>query len=306
LKPREMSGIITTEYGFHIIQVLEKQEARLRPFAEVAPELAEEVKKRYVFDSVQKLSEQARAALSSAPNGAAKIAAELKLQLVSAEKFGRGDPIPQLGPSREIEEAVSTLRKNDVSPILQISPTRLAVAAVTEVFPARQAELLEAADGIRQRLTQQKLNGLVEERAKAALEKSRATNGDLKQVAQALGLEFKAAPEFTSDGAAEGLGSASYLQEAFSHDVGYVFGPLVVGEKRFICKVTGKKPADLVELASQRQDMVDQIKARKARQRREVLQDSIRDQLVKEGKVKINQGVINRLVSSYSAAQSAT
>jgi peptidyl-prolyl cis-trans isomerase D len=303
LKPRELSGIITTDYGFHIVQVLEKQEARLRPFAEVQPELAGELKKRAVYDAMQSRSDQAKAALTRDPAAAEKIAAELKIQLVRAGEVGGGNPIPQIGVSRELDEAVSALRKNEVSPIVQLSPTRLAVAAVTEVRPARPAELAEVEARIRQQLTEQELGKIVEERAKAALERSRATNGDLKQVGQALGLEYKAAPEFTFDGAAEGLGSAGYLREAFTRDVGSVFGPVVVGEKRFICKVTGKTPANMIELAAQRSDMVEQVKARRARQRVDVLQDSLKDQLVKEGKVKINQAVINRLVSSYSATK---
>ena len=123
--------------------MLEKQDAHVQPFEEVKAQLAEARKKQMVFDRMQAVSDQARAALNKDPGSAAKVAGELNLQLVRAEKVGAGDPIPEIGASPELQDAVSSLRKGEVSPVVQIAPTKLAVAVVTEVFPARQAELSE-------------------------------------------------------------------------------------------------------------------------------------------------------------------
>jgi peptidyl-prolyl cis-trans isomerase D len=298
LKPKEIGSLITTEYGFHIIQVLEKQEARLRPFEEVKPQLAGERKKQLVFDSMQNLSDQVRAALNKDPQAAEKVARDLNLEFIKADKIGSGDPFPGIGASRELDEASASLRKGDVSPIVQVGPSKLAVAVVTEVFPARQAELAEVENQIRGQLTTEKLGRLVEERAREALEKAKSMNGDLRKAAQALGLDWKAPPEFTRDGAAEGLGAGTYIREAFASEVGRFFGPVEVNGQRFVCKVVDKIPADLSQLAAQRDEIVQQIKSRKARERAEVFDGTLRHQLVKEGKVKIHQDVINRLVAS--------
>ncbi len=153
LKPKETSSVITTEYGFHILQVLEKQEAKLRPFEEVKAQLAEERKKQLVFNSMQTLSDQARAALSKDPQAAEKVARDLNLELVTADKIGPGEPIPTIGVSRELEDAIASLRKGEVSPIVQVGQNKLAVAVVTEIFPAHPAELAEVEGQIRERLT---------------------------------------------------------------------------------------------------------------------------------------------------------
>jgi peptidyl-prolyl cis-trans isomerase D len=300
MKPKDTSNIITTEYGFHILQVLEKQEARLRPFEEVKTQLAEERKKQQVFDTMQNLSDQARAALVKDPKAAEKIAADLKLQLVRVDKVGPDEPFPGIGTSRELGDAISSLRKNDVSPVVQIAPTRLAVAVVTEVFPARQAEFAEAEGKIKSELGTQRLKQLTEQKAKEVNSRVVAMNGDLKKAAQSMALEWKAPPAFAVDGAVEGLGPAENVREAFTHPVGYVFGPVTVNDRMFICKVTEKLIADASQLAARRQELVDQLKTAKSRERLELFQQNLRDRLVKEGKIKIYEDVIKRLAASFS------
>jgi peptidyl-prolyl cis-trans isomerase D len=234
LKPNELSGVVTTEYGFHILQVIEKQDPHVQPFEEVKAQLAEASKKQMVFDRMQGISDQARAALSKDPGSAARLAGELNLQLVRAERVGAGDPIPEIGASAEFQDAVSPLRRGEVSPVVQIAPTRLAVAVVTEVLPARQAELSEVEPQIRERLTSEKLSQLVAQRAKETLEKAKSLNGNLRGAAQALGLEVKAPPEFTRDGAIEGLGSAGYIYDAFKAQAGDLFGPVDISGQQVV------------------------------------------------------------------------
>lgn len=300
MKPKETSNVITTEYGFHIVQVLEKQEARLRPFEEAKTELDTELKKQRVFDTMQNLSDQARAALVKDPKAAEKIAGDLKLQLVRADKVGPDEPFPGIGTSREMGDAISPLRRNEVTATVQVAPTKLAVAVVTEVFPARQAEYAEAETKVKSEVGTQKLKQLTEQRAKEASSRVAAMNGDLKKAAQSMGLDWKAPQAFGVEGAVEGLGTAENVREAFTRAVGSVFGPVNVNDRMFICKVTEKLPADVSQLAARRQELIDQLKNAKARERMELFQQNLRDRLVKEGKIKIYEDVIKRLAASFS------
>lgn len=299
LKPKEISNIVTTEYGFHILQVMEKQEARLRPFEEVRAELTTELKRQMVFDKMQNMADEARAALQKDPQKAAEIARNMGLSSFRVDKVGAGEPFPEVGVNKEFEDAVASLQKGEVTPVVQAQGNKLLLGVLSDVIPARPAEFAEVQGQIRDRLTDQKVQQLVDQKAREALEKAKALNGDLKKVAQSMGLEFKAPPEFTRSGAVEGIGAATYVAEAFTREAGAVFGPVTVSTQRYICKVAARMPADMSGFPAQRESLLMQVKSRKAQERNDLFEEGLRDQLIREGKVKIHQDVISRLVSSY-------
>jgi len=302
LKPKEISGIVTTEYGFHILQVLEKEQARLRPFEEVKAELARDLKRQRVFELMQNLADQAVAELNKAPMQAAEIAARLNVTLIRVEKAGSNDPIAGLPVGAEqVHQALSGLEKGRATPPIQIENNKLAVAVLREVFPARPAELAEVENQVREQVVSRKLDELLETRARQVLEQARAAGGDLRKVAQAAGFEFRTTQEFGPDGAADGIGPASSVIEGFVKQTGELFGPVAVGDQRFICKVAARTDADMSKFAEERSNILNALKSRKARERSELFVDSIRTRLVREGKVKIHEDVIRRIASAYTS-----
>lgn len=299
LKPKELSGIIKTEYGFHIIQVLEKQEARVKPFEEVKDQIAQERKKQQVFDTMQKLADQAHDELARNPQNPEQVAKQLDLEFLHYDKVGAGDPVAPFGVNADFQDAVSQLPKGGVTNVIQAPGNKLAVAVVTAVFPEHEAELSEVESAIKDRVTAAKLTQLVDRRSQEAFEKVKAGGGDLKKVAQELGLEVKTTQEFTREGAADGIGPAASVFKAFEQPVGSVFGPVSVGEQRFICKVDSRVEPDPAKLPEQKAALESALRTRKGRERYELFQDSLRTSLIHDGKVKIYPDSVKRLVASY-------
>jgi peptidyl-prolyl cis-trans isomerase D len=299
LKPKELSGIVQTEYGFHIIQVMEKQEARLKSFEEAKEGLAKERKKQLVYDRMQTLSDEMRAELAKAPGNAEQIARKLNVEFANVPKAGAGDPLPLIGASKELEDSIFSLSKGDVTPVVQASGNKLVVAMVTDVMPARPAQLAEVEGTVRTKVVDQKVRQIVEQKARELRDKATAGGGDLKQAAQAMGVVWKSVPEFNRGGAVEGLGGGSQVMDAFTRPIGSVFGPIIVGELRFVCKVVGRTPPDPAKLAAEREMLAMQIKRTKANERYSLFADGLRAELVRQGKIKIHQKVIDRIVASF-------
>lgn len=297
LKPNELSGVIKTEYGFHIIQVLEKQDAHLKPFEEVKDQLATERKKALSYDTMQQLADQAHDELVKHPQSAGDIARQLNIPGINITDALAGRPVPVFGPNPDFSDAIFALTVGGVTPVMQAPGDKLAVAVLTGITPSRAAQLSEVEQQVRAALTKLKTSNAVKQSADDLFAKVKA-GADLAQTAKQMGLEVKTTQPFGPDGAADGIGSASQLGPAFDHPVGSVFGPVVIDGKQFICKLVEKVPADMSLFEAQKVDIQTALKESKARQQVDLFIDSVRSALIRSGKIKIHQQVFDRMVSA--------
>jgi peptidyl-prolyl cis-trans isomerase D len=298
LKPNELSGLIKTTYGYHILQVLEKQNARMPAFAEVKDKLAAEMKRQQVAEKMQTLGDAAEAELRKNPRHPEQVASALNLTLTKAEKIVPGDPIPEVGANKEFTEMAFAAQKGDVLQQVPLGGNRIVVAVVTDVFPARPAEFAEAEAQVLARYKAVEANRIVLQKSDELGAKARQMN-DLRKAAQALGLTVKTSEEFTRNGAIEGVGSAAFLDQAFKQPVGSIIGPVSVSDVRVVYRVAAHVEPDPSQLAAQRDSIRDELKTRKARERNMLFEDSIKEALQREGKIKVNRNAMDRLVASY-------
>ncbi len=299
LQPGQVSELVKTQYGYHIIQVLSHEDARLKPFAEVKAQLASEYQKQRVNDLMQQTTDQAQAALTKDPLHPEKIAADLGIQYVKADDAAPGATLPVIGASRDFDDSVSTLKKGEVSQPVLVTGNKFAMAVCTDVIPTHPAAFAEVQDKVREAVIKDKLNRLVEQKANQLAEKARSNGGDLAAAAKSMGFEAKTSEAVDRAGAVEGLGPATMIQDAFSKPVGTVFGPTPVPDARVVGKVLEHIPADMAGLAAQRASIRDEIKGRKSQDRGALFEDGVRQALIKEGKIKIHQDVVNRLLANY-------
>jgi peptidyl-prolyl cis-trans isomerase D len=296
LKPKEMSGVVATEYGFHIIQALDKEPARVKPFEEVKASLAKELNQQLIFDRMQDAIEKARAAALKDPVGLERIAAEHNLQYARIPEAAPGAVLPLVGSSPELDNALNGMKRGEVTPVIQLPANRLAFAVYLGDVAAKVKELAEVEGEIRNKLTMDKASFLAQDKLKEAAEKAK-TSTDLAALAKSYGLTVTSPAEFTRTDAVEGIGSAGYLEDAFQKPVGSIFGPVNVQGRGILVRIVSRTEPNLALLELQRDEITNALKQRKVQERRDLTYDSIVTKLSAEGKIKVNKAVQTRFIA---------
>jgi peptidyl-prolyl cis-trans isomerase D len=301
LKPKDFSGVITTQYGFQIAQVLEKEPARVKPFEEVKAGLAVDLRKQMVPDKVQALGDQIHAALQKSPGSAEAVAKQFGADVITVPNATPGQAIPTLGASPEIDAVLAKMKPNDVSAVMPLPSNRLAVVVLTSRTPARNAEFNEVAEQVRNSYLQTETGLVAENKAKEAADRVRAGE-DMEKVAKAYKMELVTSSYFGRSDAVDGLGQAVYVQDAFTKPAGTIIGPAMIRDKNenIVYKVLDKVGADPVALAAEKDAIASQIKERKAHEREDLMLDSIETRLLAEGKMKRNDKEILRVMGTYA------
>ena len=297
LKPKELSGVVTSQFGYHIIQTLEKDPAKLKPFEEVKDELGKEVRSQAVTDKMQMLGDQMHADLVKSPKSAAEIAKKYGADLIVVPSAAPGEAIPGLGVNPEIDSTLASMKPDEVSSELVLPNNRMAVVILNSRTPGRPAEFSEVQAQIRDKIINDKAVQIAAERSKAAAERLKKGE-DIAQVAKSMQLEVTTSSTFGRPDSIDGLGPAASLGDAFATPLGGVLGPLPIQGREIVAKVTEKSEADMTALPVEHDSILGQLKQKKAQDRNALLMDGILAKLTSEGKVTVHQKEIQNMLAS--------
>jgi peptidyl-prolyl cis-trans isomerase D len=297
MKQGDLSDIVNTDFGYHIIKIDEKENARVKPFEEVKADLAAQLKKQRVTEMMQTTADNVHDALAKAPGSAAEVAKKFGVEIATVTNATAGSPVPTLGSVPEVDNALAQMKPNDVSPVLTLPANRLVVAVLTERTPARPATFDEVESKVRDRLLTEKTDAVAKSKAVDAAEKLRA-GADMEKVAKEYKLEVTSPAEFGRSDSVEGLGQANYVKDAFTKPVGTVVGPIEVLNRNIVYKVAAKTQPDMTAFAAERETIRGTIRQQKANERLSLFMDSVTSKLTAEGKLKVNKELILKLAAA--------
>jgi peptidyl-prolyl cis-trans isomerase D len=118
LKPGEISNLVKTDYGFHIIKVEDKKEKAVKTYDEAKAQVDSIVRR---IKSMDMANERARTLLDQMPYDIAldKYAAENNEQYVTTDFFSQAEPAPVIMNNTKLAENLFTMSKGDLTEIIE-------------------------------------------------------------------------------------------------------------------------------------------------------------------------------------------
>jgi len=292
----QISELVKSSYGFHIIRVDDKQEAHAKSLDEVKSEIEPIVKHQLADQAAQKkageLLKQARS------QGMDAAAAAAGVPVVTSDFFTRRDLLPGLGPASQLMDTVFAAQENTYD--VGSATTGLVVFQLLGIKPTSTPTFEEAHSRVEEEFKNERSGTLLAQKAQELSDHAKAEH-DLKRAAKELGATVKTSDFVLPDAQVPDVGSMSgQASVAFTMKPGEISGPINGGANAVVIAVLEDQKPNDADFAAKRDQIRDQLMQGKQQEIFSLFISSLRDQMEKSKQIKINQDEMKQLTRSGS------
>lgn len=288
----QISDLVKSSYGFHIIRVDDKQDAHMKTLDEVKAEIEPVLKHQKAQQISQRKADaflkQARA------QGLDAAAAAQGVPVINSDFFARKDMLPGLGPAQQFMDAVFSEPENS-PPDLAPASQGIVVFQLTGVRPPATPTFEEIRSRVEDEFKNERSSALLNQKAQELSDRAKAEH-DLKRAAKELGATLKTSDFVLPDGQVPDVGSMSGPGSvAFTLKQGEISGPINNGANAAVLKVLENQQPSEAEYAAKRDQIRDQLMLGKQQERFGLFVSSLVDEMTRAGKIKRNDEEIKAL-----------
>jgi peptidyl-prolyl cis-trans isomerase D len=293
LQPGQISDLVKSQFGFHIIKVVDKRPGSTRPLDEVQAQIQEQLSLQLAD---QRISDQAAQYASRIRNMSDldPVARELQLTVQESGYFQREDPVPGLGAAPQVAAAAFTLEGTTASEAIPTvrGPVFIAVSDRKDPYVPM---LDEVKDRVREDLIRTRATELSRQRA-SAIAAALKSSKDFAATAKAQGAEAKDTELVPRGSAIPDIGVSPEVDRvAFTLPAGSVSDPIQTTDGTVIVKVVERDDVTPEELKQAQ----EAFRAELLNERRGRFFSAYMGKAKERMRVEINSDVLRRVLAAY-------
>jgi peptidyl-prolyl cis-trans isomerase D len=277
--------IVKSQYGYHIVQVEERQAAHSESLNDVQPAIQATLMRQH---AAQAETNYARLLASEAlKNGLEKTAAAHHLELVTTPPVGSQGVIATLPDGSQMIAKAFQSKQGDPP---QAAPTGegYAIFQVTGIAPAHAPKFEDWKSHLLEDYREQVLPPLLSLATHKLADKAKAEN-DLAKAAKEAGATMKTSDLVSPSSQVPDLGQVEQVApQLFDLAVGQISGPIDAQRTGVVAKLVDKQEPTAEEIAKNLDQMREQLLDQRRSEVFTVFLSSVMDEYKKQGRIRIN------------------
>jgi peptidyl-prolyl cis-trans isomerase D len=246
LNPGQTSGLVRSQFGYHIIQTEQKIQAGVKPLAEVKDSIVQLLQQQKAGTAEQQFA--AQIAADAKKDGLDKAAAAHGLKAVTTDFVAKDGTIGGLSDATGLlTQAFST--DKGAAPATASTGDGYAIFVVLDTKPAHAPSFAEYKAHILDDYREQKAPEMLADETKKLDDRAKVLN-DLKKAAAELKVNVETSDLVGQDGQVPDLGAMSGPGAvAFTLPKGQISGPINAGQTGVVLVVTDKQEPTAADMA---------------------------------------------------------
>ena len=292
MQPGQISDLVKSQFGFHIIKVVDKKAAATQTVDQMRSQIQQTLAAQRVEQQIAARTTDLDARITK-PADLDVVGKEAGVTVAESGLFAREYPIPTLGPSPEVAAQAFQMKTGEVSKAVQ-SPRGPVYITVTDRRDPYVPKLDEVKDRVREDVTKEKAAELSKQRAGEIASSLRSAR-DFPAAAKAQGLEAKDTQLIARGSPLPDIGVSPDIDKvAFSLPSGGVSDPVSTANGSVIVRVAERQDVTADAMRQAKESFRTQL----LNEQRELFFASYMSKAKQAMKIQVNTDVARRIIGA--------
>ena len=290
----QISDVVKSIDGFHIIRLDDMHQAGVKSLDEVKSDIEPGLKRQMAQQLAQQKAEALLKDARTESIGFDGAAAKQGVPVITSDFFARRDMLPGLGPAPQFMDAVFSEPEKSQPDIASASQGTV-VFQLLDVKPAGTPTFEEIHTRVEDEFKNEQSRTVLMQKIQELSDRAKQSH-DLKRAAKELGATIKTSDLVLPDGQVPEVGSMSgQASVAFTMKPGEISGPISSGSDAVVLSVLENQTPTEADFSAKRDQIRDALLQTKQQERFALFVSNVVDQMTKSGKIKRNEEELKAL-----------